>query len=360
MKNTSRKIVFIQIGLILCLTAAGAGLLAAARIVPGFAAWYSDAVYPVLVNVFGRFWGLFPFSVVEWMLYGLILMLIFLLFRYWKRPLRLLRYIGLILSSLLFSYAACCGVNYYRVPFSTYYLADMEELLEEEGRSGAEADLEDLCLWLTEEVNEARAQLDPGMEYERNLQEKGVDAMNRISEQYPVLGGYYPQPKPVAVSLILSVQQCSGVYSPFTIEANYNRDMVSYNIPHTICHELSHLRGFMREDEANFIGYLACLESEDAFYRYSGCLLGWIYAGNALAKTDRETYTQIHGMLSDEVRADLAANTDFWNRYEGEAAEIQERVNDAYLKANGQAEGVKTYGRVVDLMLLDFAVRRQG
>ena len=32
--------------------------------------------------------------------------------------------------------------------------------------------------------------------------------------------------------------------------------MPFYNIPHTICHELSHLKGYMREDEANFIGYL--------------------------------------------------------------------------------------------------------
>ncbi|MEI3187265.1 MAG: DUF3810 family protein [Lachnospiraceae bacterium] len=43
----------------------------------------------------------------------------------------------------------------------------------------------------------------------------------------------------VTVSEILSIQQLSGIYSPFTVEANYNRAMTDYNIPHTICHELS-------------------------------------------------------------------------------------------------------------------------
>ena len=92
--------------------------------------------------------------------------------------------------------------------------------------------------------------------------------------------------QPVMVSWILAVQQLCGVYSPFTVEANYNWQMTGYNIPHTICHELSHLRGFMREDEANFIGILACTESDNAYFRYSGYLMAWVHAGNALAKAD--------------------------------------------------------------------------
>ena len=86
--------------------------------------------------------------------------------------------------------------------------------------------------------------------------------MIRLGQSYPQLDGYYPYPKPLINSRLLSVQQLCGIYSPFTIEANYNREMPYYNIPHTICHELSHLKGFMREDEANFIGYLACIGSD--------------------------------------------------------------------------------------------------
>ncbi len=336
-------------------------LLWAARAVPGFAEWYSKSIYPVLVTCIGGAFGLVPVSVVEWLLYGGIVLVIVLLIKYRRNPAKLFQSYGLILAWLLFSYAACCGVNYYRVPFSSYYIQALQREAEAEEQAGEkrnQVSLKALCGWLTEEVNRAYEELSG---YEGNfsgMQKKGVDAMKHLAQEYPALSGHYPLPKPVMVSEILSIQQCSGVYSPFTIEANYNNDMVSYNIPHTICHEMSHLRGFMREDEANFIGYLACLGSEDADFRYSGYLMGWIYAGNALAKIDYEEYVRLHGLLNREIVAELDANSEFWADYEGEVAEVQEKVNDTYLKANGQADGVLSYGRVVDLMLVDYAFRR--
>lgn len=334
-----------------------AALLTAARKVPGFAEWYSRTIYPCLVATIGRVSGLVPFSVVEFGLYAGVCFLLFLLVKLRKRPLELVKSYALIVSVLLFSYAACCGVNYYRTPFSSYYIRTLDDIALEED---LEQQLKELCAWLTEEVNGARTDLDAAKGNYENVQKKGIAAMTKLAGKYPSLAGFYPQPKPVLVSEILSVQQCSGVYSPFTIEANYNRDMIVYNIPHTICHEMSHLRGFMREDEANFIGYLACLGSDDADYRYSGYMLGWIYAGNALAKVDFEEYARLHGLLSEEIRRDLEENSAFWDRYEGKAAEVQEKVNDVYLKVNGQVEGVKTYGRVVDLMILDFVENRKG
>lgn len=331
------------------LAVAGIGLLVAARKLPGFAEWYSRTVYPVLVGTVGRLFGSLPFSVAELGLYLGLLSLLALLVCCWKRPGFLIQCYSLILAALLFAYSACCGVNYYRRPFSTGL--DLGE------RTVTREDLGRLCVWLTDEVNRAREELDCGEEMYEDLPEKGRRAMQRLSAEYPSLSGYYPRPKPVLISWILSIQQCSGVYSPFTVEANYNRDMTPYNIPHTICHELSHLRGFMREDEANFIGYLACLGSEDADYRYSGYLLGWIYAGNALAKEDYEEYVRLYGLLGEEIREDLEANSAFWDRYEGKAAEAADHVNDAYLKANGQSEGILTYGRVVDLMIMDFVIK---
>ena len=175
--------------------------------------------------------------------------------------------------------------------------------------------------------------------------------MENLGKTYPQLAGWYPYPKPLAVSRILSVQQLCGVYSPFTVEANYNREMPLYNIPHTICHELSHLKGYMREDEANFIGYLACLSSSSPEFRYSGYLMGWVYAGNALAAEDPEGYLQLRSKLLPEVSQDLAYNNQFWDRFEGKAAEVSARINDSYLKAHRQEDGVKSYGRMVDLML---------
>lgn len=346
----------------LVLAAASAVLGACARMVPGFAHTYSITVYPVLVNTIGRFSSIFPFSLSEAGLYlaavFCILNLLFLI----KKPLAALSHLFFLACLLLFLYTAGCGINYYRTPFS--YEAGM---VMEQSSTG---ELYSLCLFLTEQINSTLTETDhsgdalkglyPGQTEDtplpsaamlRELGMEGVKSMKGLGTAYPQLSGYYPYPKPLMNPRLLSIQQLCGIYSPFTIEANYNREMPYYNIPHTICHELSHLKGFMREDEANFIGYLACIGSDSPDFRYSGYLTGWVYAGNALAKADLEAYYGLYGRLAPEAARDLAWNNQFWDRFDGKVAEASNQLNDRYLKANNQEDGVRSYGRMVDLML---------
>ncbi|HAT02343.1 MAG TPA: DUF3810 domain-containing protein, partial [Oribacterium sp.] len=82
-----------------------------------------------------------------------------------------------------------------------------------------------------------------------------------------------------------------------------------------------------------------------------GYLNGWVYAGNALAKVDYENFSRLYKALDPHAIQDLKYNNAYWKRYEGEIAKVQEKVNDVYLKSNGQSHGVKSYGHVTDLML---------
>ena len=189
-------------------------------------------------------------------------------------------------------------------------------------------------------------------------EQDAVLATKKLAEEYPDLNGFYPHPKPVCISEILSYQNLSGVYSPFTIEANFNVDMIDYNIPFTLCHELSHLRGFMQEEEANFIAFLACVGSGKQDFEYSGYLMGWVYCMNALRRADTEEWQAVREGLDEAVEADLRENSRFWDSYDGAVAEVSDKVNDTYLKANGQSEGVKSYGRMVDLIIA--YVEKQG
>ena len=63
---------------------------------------------------------------------------------------------------------------------------------------------------------------------------------------------------------------------------------------------------------------------------------------------------ELYRLLEPGIVKDLAENTAFWNRFDGKVAEAADRVNDAYLKINDQQDGVKSYGRVVDLMLAHY------
>lgn len=323
-----------------------------ARTVPGFSTWYAHHIYPWIVASVGRVTGVLPFSAVELGLYGLILLLVLDVGRlivaaihaFWRRAAAIGSRWLFITGALLFLYTANCGINYYAASFSSYAgLEDGTYTVEE---------LDALCGDLVERVNEsAKTGREAYRENRRAWREESVKAMQAAGETFPCLSGFYPKPKEVLISQILSVQQLCGVYSPFTIEANFNGDMPDYNIPHTLCHELSHLKGFMREDEANFIGYLACVSSENEAFRYSGYLTGWVYAGNALARVDMKRYIELTSQLCGEARQDLDENSDFWNRYESRVSEAATQMNDTYLKMNSQTDGVKSYGRMVDLML---------
>lgn len=310
-----------------------------ARQVPGFGQWYAVTIYPVIVGSFGRICALVPFSVVEIGIYVLVIGGGIYGMIHIREIRSVLIRVGFILASLVFLFTTNCGINYFRRPFSSY--------LEWEVRESSGEELLELCRFLTEQVNETVNQ----EVYDRSWGQEARISMKKLGTEYPELDGYYPAPKGVLVSWILSVQQLCGIYSPFTVEANYNRKMPDYNIPHTICHELSHLKGFMREDEANFIGYLACIESEAEAFQYSGYLMGWVYATNALARLDMERYIDLYQQLDSKALVDLQENSAFWNQYEGRVAEASSKMNDAYLKMNDQSDGVQSYGRMVDLML---------
>ncbi len=326
----------------IALLAAAMVLQLLARNVSGAATWYAHHVYPVLVGVIGGFFGLFSFSVVEKALYLLVFGVVVYAWRFWREPGRVLARMIFLAGMLLFSYTSNCGVNYYAASFAEYAKMEVGTYSREE--------LKELCGFLTKRVNESAVE-ERYPDYRWAWRKESVRAMKQMGEEFAALGGFYPKPKEVGISSILSVQQLCGIYSPFTIEANYNRNMPSYNIPHTMCHELSHLKGFMREDEANFIGYLACVGSRRQAFRYSGYLTGWVYAGNALARVDRESYIELRGQLCEQAKKDLQENNAFWEQYEGKVAEVANQMNDVYLKANDQSDGVQSYGRMVDLML---------
>ena len=154
------------------------------------------------------------------------------------------------------------------------------------------------------------------------------------------------------MSRFFSMMGVSGIYSPFTVEANVNGDMEGLEMPFTSCHELSHLKGFMNEGEANFIGWLACIGSDEPSFNRSGWIIAWIYAGNSLYKVDPDRYFEIREKLPDDVIRELAANSEFWSSHENKASEVQDRVNDSYLKSQGQEAGIASYSQLTTLMLM--------
>lgn len=197
--------------------------------------------------------------------------------------------------------------------------------------------------------------------YEKDMGQLGIRQMQRLGEEYPLLSGYYPTPKKLTFSRFFSQQYMMGYYFPFSMEANYNDVMYIANIPATICHELSHVKGFIYEDDANFIGFLACTSSEDAFFQYSGYLSVLDYLNRDLYESlgrSTEAYLCCE-RCSDLVERDNVFLTESaWTEVEERAFLDTETVRQAShsfletnLQANGVEEGTASYGNVVGQLL---------
>jgi hypothetical protein len=268
---------------------------------------------------------------------------------------RFLKRLMLLAALLFFLYEACCGVNYYSQPFvspETYESASFTvDQLAEFCEYTADKLQEIYASYPHSPVAESDASVPPYPEWS-GIAAGAVRAMENLGTEYPQLSGYYPQPKKLSIlSGLFSGMGVSGIYSPFTIEANVNGQMEGMEKPFTACHELSHLRGYMNEGEANYIGWLACIGSDESDFNRSGWLIAWIYAGRSLRQADPERFDEIRSRLPEAAIAEITANNEFWAEHETRASEVQNKVNDAYLKSNGVDEGIASYGQLTTLML---------
>ncbi|WP_312354779.1 DUF3810 domain-containing protein [Aminipila sp.] len=319
---------------------------------------YATNVFPVFPNTFGRLFSVFPFSVLEICIYLLIIGVILFLFMITSKVFtkkgrgkllaRLPGSIAVFLcfcSTVFLILTLTCSINYSRDGIAKDIGITVSPSSHE--------DLVKLCLLLIDDINEisSSSPINEALTAD-SLKFQSKQAMINLGKKHSSLSGYYPNPKPVIMSSWMSDINMTGLFSPYTIEANYNNDVVDYIKPYTICHELAHLKGYICEDDAGFIAYLACSDSDSAALRYSGAMNALSFALNALYQdSTEEEYKSIVEKLPEKALFDLTENQNYWERHEGSASRISTAVNDNYLKANAQADGIKSYGRIVDLLL---------
>ena len=179
------------------------------------------------------------------------------------------------------------------------------------------------------------------------------DAYEKAAEKYTFIRSFRSNVKYVLLSEPMSYTHITGVYTFFTGEANINVNFPDYTIPYTAAHELSHQRGIAREEEANFMAYLICMESDDPYIRYSAAFNLLEYVMNALYSADRTLYGRMWNALDSRFQYEMIAYNEFFEKYrENKAADVSDKVNDTYLKSQGQTQGSRSYGCVVDLAVV--------
>lgn len=339
-----------------------ASAIIAANLSTAFADWYAFNFYPILQHIFSGISGIFPFSVGEIMVIlaaitafsAIIYFIIRLIKPKGKRSSFLhssaaTTFMTLSLVAVVFVYN--CGINYYRSPFSVYSGIKIEQYTREQ--------VCEVLEYIIAEINSLSGTIALDEEGKcvlpENFKEQTTGAMKNLALKYPELDSYYPNAKPVLLSKPWCYTQIVGIFTPFSMEANYNTCNTTESIGHTICHELSHLTGFMREDEANFIAYLACRESGDTYLMYSGYFHTMIQLLNAYyGVAEYDEYVRVLSEINPIIYNQICLKNEYWAQFETPVAEISDTINDTYLKINNQTDGTKSYGRMVDLVIADY------
>lgn len=335
-----------------------------------FSDWYIANVMPIWIHTYSRFMSLFPISVGEiGILLALFLLLagiliFFLGFIRSDTCKALRRRYGHVISWILVFVFLIQTLNC----FILYHASTLVEQYDSEtAKDYGFEELFSLREHMVEKLNSLSPQFERDSNHEivyrGDLYEKCIESMQRLGEKYPNLSGYYPKPKKIYFSDFMSQQYLSGIYFPFTLEANYNTSMYITNVPFTICHELAHVKGYIYEDEANFIAYMACIESDDPFLQYSGYLNVLNYVDRDFKNSADEKAWEARTPITGQVSSDqIFLTDDAWDRinqtslFKTETVEtISNQVMDSTLRLNGVKDGIESYSRVVHLLIYYYA-----
>lgn len=351
-----------------------------------FCDWYIDHIFPVWLNTYARLTSTLSISVGEIMLilavgitaFG-IGFFIYNLIRRGKYTTGLLKYgrtyawIVLVVGYVM---TLNCFILYHATGFAQKYMVketgtmvvDMSDTavieVDTKGKSAyTKKNLATLRDYLVEQCNTLADQIDRDVQgtavYSGDLIAESVHAMEAMGQQYDRLSGYYVTPKYLKCSEFFSQQYIMGYYFPFSMEANINSVMYITNVAPTVCHELAHTKGFIFENDANMIGYLACIQSDDTFLQYCGYLSVLNYVNNDFYKSVNKSTYKKHVRINDRVADDNVFLTrEDWQAVEKKAVvktstvkKVSNNFLNTNLKLNGVDEGIQQYNEVVNLLL---------
>lgn len=264
--------------------------------------------------------------------------------------LAMLRICGWVICSCFLFYAVCYGGSNYR-----YSAADLCGI---ETKEYSAKQLYTLCCDLADRAAVIREDLEEDengcMKQTESLYSTlghAGDGYKVLEEEYPFLASPVVRAKSVMCSHYWSYTGIEGVYFPLFMESNANTDIPDYAMLSSAAHELSHLRGFAKEDESNFFGCLSCFHHPSKEYQYSGLMSAYVYCSNQLYDEDINLWKKAEKHVSKKMLKDFESYNTYWSQFNGAIQDVSLSFNDAMIKVRGVKEGSESYNLVVDLLV---------
>ncbi|MBQ8927417.1 MAG: DUF3810 domain-containing protein [Oscillospiraceae bacterium] len=353
--------------LVLWLLCIGVNVLA--HVWPQAADWYIQNAFPALSDLWSFLTGWLPFSLGEWLIVAglcfaaLVLVsfpLCMLLAK--KRRRSVAAVYGEVCGWVLTWLFSVLTMHF----FVLYQGTPLSETLGEVTYTNTE--VLDAYEALVQEANALSLEVerdDTGhMVLRDDPMEEAKACMQRLGGTYPQYVAYYPDAKAIHHAYFFTQQGLLGIYYPFTMEANYNPAMYDVNLPVTLCHEYTHLRGNIFEDEAGYYAYKACMTSADPQFRYSALVsvLGWLELDLGDDAAAQERLQEIDASMEPGLCTDMYSfvPAEYIETHADEeilptslVSEVADTVMDTSLKVNGVSDGIHSYHGLTALVLHD-------
>lgn len=323
---------------------------------------YSTGFFSKLSEIQRYLFGWIPFSAGDilyaalavWLLYKFSRIVLFFFRKKeqgaWRNKLKKNVYSLAVASCLLYIiFNLFWGINYNRKGIAWQ--------LNLSGTKYSAGELKQLNGLLVQKVNAAKQSLVlSNQKYpEQQALFKRVTAAYKLVEQhYPFLQYRHQSIKESIWSTIGNYGGFTGYYNPFTGEAHVNTTVPPFIQPFTACHEVGHQLGYAKEDEANFVGYIAATASNDSLFHYSAYLEMFLYANRNLYFTDSTAAKNFSQTLSAPVAADIKEWILFNRKFISPAAPLFKILYGWFLRNNQQPQGMLSYDAVTGLLIAYF------
>ena len=312
-----------------------------------WAEWYARQVYPTVSGGLSAFSSLFPFSLEEVFVVGVIGWMIVYPFLKRKRGGSWRSILGHEVEVIAWVYIwfyLAWGLNYFRYNVYTRLQTPPVEYNEQQFLSFLER--------YTDSLNTSYL---PPQEVEADVLEAEVKAFYRNLPSS--VGLAVPRdcqvPKQFILTPLYSGVGVLGSMGPFFAEAQLNADLLPVQLPFTYAHEFSHLLGVSGEAEANYWAFLACTGSSHPQMRFSGYfgLLPYVLI-NARALLTEEQYKEWAATIRPEVIEVYNTKRTYWQeKYSPWIGEVQDFFYNLFLKGNRIPSGKKNYAEVIGILL---------
>jgi hypothetical protein len=317
---------------------------------PAVEDYYSTGIYPYIGLFFRAILGWLPFSFGDilyffagcWLLYKLVRAIIVIRKRQFsKRSFisGLLHYVAIaLLIYILFN--IFWGLNYNRKGIAYQLHLDIKEYPVE--------NLKEVTDILIEKSNNFKLHsMHNRPASNSNVFREAVSSYQTLQSKFPFLAYKVRSVKPSLYGVMGNYMGYMGYYNPFTGEAQVNTTVPKFTLPYVSCHEIAHQLGYARENEANFVGFLAARESKDTAFLYSVYFDLFLYANSELYLKDSTAARQNMQKLVPAVKLDIQELRRFRKKYQNPMDRLIDSFYDQYLRLNQQPEGKRTYNKVV-------------